>query len=229
MKRLALAAILWFAAAPALARAEDVDLKGDLRAFCSQNATITKKEGGAGTGNRIVLYRNGKRRLVGLPSGLKLRAHERDGMDELLVEENGKFRRIVYGKSKIFHILPSPDGKKVAVIAVHQFQDSFLNPPASALYLFDTKTWQGEEAVKMFGYSGMAWSPDSRVLAYGDGAKLKLLDTLDKRVVETCGVDSLSSADDNERIADIGWLGDDGVRFTYHNARGKLGYVVKLK
>lgn len=227
MKRLALAAFAILIAAPA--RAEEVDLKGDLRPFCTQTGTITKKEGGAGSGNQIVLFRDGKRRLVGLPSGLKLRAHERDGMDELLVEENGKYRRIVYGKSKIYHILPSPDGKKVAVVVVHKFEDSFLKPPASALYLFETQNWEGEQAVKHFAYSAMAWSPDSRVLAYGDGAKLKLFDTLDKRVIETCGVDSISTADGNERLSDLGWLSDNSLRLTYHNPRGKLGYVVNLK
>lgn len=228
MKRLACTAFALLIAAPA--SAETVDLKGDLRAFCTQTGTITKKEGGAGTGNAIVLFRSGKRRLVGLPSGLKLRAHERDGMDELLVEEeSGKLRRIVHGRSKIHHILPSPDGKKVAVVVVHKYEDSFLKPPAAALYIFDTKTWEGEQTVKMFAYSAMAWSPDSRVLAYGDAAKVKLFDTLDKRVIETCGVDSLSTADANERLDGLGWLTDNSLRFTYHNSRGKLGYVVNLK
>lgn len=227
MKRLAWTALAILWAAPV--GAEQVDLKGDLRAFCTQTATITKKEGGAGTGNQIVLFRNGKKRLVGLPSGLKLRAHERDGMDELLVDDNGKFRRIVQGRSKIHHLLPSPDGKKVAVVVVHKYEDTFLKPPSAALYVFDTKTWEGEQTVKMFAYSAMAWSPDSRVLAYGDAAKVRLFDTLDNRVIETCGVDSLSTADASERIDGLGWLGDNGLRFTYHNSRGKLGYVVNLK
>lgn len=200
----------------------------DLRTFCTQGGVITEKDSKVGTGNTTLSFSNKGNRMIRLSTGHVMMVRNENGDDQLLVEEDGKYRRLVAGHSLIQSLSESPDGSKVAVIIVHKKEASLTTVPSAGLYLFDTKSWQGEQIVKLFGYTGIAWSPDSKTLAYGDYAKVRFFDVATGKVTDSCGVDSLTTEDGRERVESIGWLGSKALRLTYQNPRGKHEFVVTL-
>jgi WD40 repeat protein len=200
----------------------------DIRTFCSGDASITEKASKAGTGSNALSFSNAKTRVVRLDTGDVLMIRSENGDDQLVVEENGKFRRLVAGKTTIHSLYLSPDKRKVAVVVTVGERGTLTSAPNAALYLFDTETWLGEQVVKLFGFTGVSWSPDSKVLAYGDYSKARFLDVATGKVMETCGVDSAATPDGREKIQKLGWLGEKQFRMSYQSPSGNHDYLVTL-
>ena len=174
---------------------------GDIRTFCNEGGAIEAKPAGAGKTFKVLQFPNRKQHIVRLVSGKVLLAQANGELNELLVEENGKYRRIVSGRGTISSFAESPDGKGVAVVATLGEKTSGLRPAQASLYIFNTGDWAGENVLPAFGYSGMAWSPDGKRLAVGDYAHLKVFDAVTFKPVEHCGIDAMGTQDGNEWLS----------------------------
>ncbi len=203
-------------------------IPGDTRTFCTGDSTISTSDEPAAKSTGVGFSR-ATRRAITLKSGQRVLVQEVGGRDELVVEEDGRYRRVVDGKMKIHSLFESPDGKHLAVAVVYKSSTEVFRSPSGGIYLFNTETWIGEQIVKMVGLSGLAWSPDNTVLAYGDNSKVRFFDLEKNKSVETCGVDSQTTPDTDERISQLRFEKNDRLTFTYQNPRGSANFVVVRK
>lgn len=201
---------------------------GDVREFCKENGVLKVEKSDIREGGIVFSFKENKQRSQMLKSKQVVLVQTNGAQDELLVEEGGKYRRIVSSHSKIQFLAESPDGKSLAVVVVHELETDFGRPPSSALYIFNTTTWIGEQAIKSFGFSDISWSADSAMLAIGDYSKLRVFAVPGYKQIEMCGIDSMVTPDGHERLNDIGWIDAKTIGFGYQNANGKQDYVVRL-
>ena len=201
----------------------------DMRVSCTGDAKIEAKDkAGKGAASHLLRFDQKGQRIVTLPSGHVLIAKaDNDGQDELLLQESGRYRRLMKGTANIRYLSESPDEKWVAVVLV-QGEAGFYALPQGALYMLDTAKWEGHEVAKNFGFSAIAWSPDSSRLAYGDFSKLRIIDPVKGTPLESCVFDSQTTSDFDERLLSLGFLDAKTIRVTYENLSRSSDYVVKL-
>ena len=201
---------------------------GDIRTFCNENSVLVAEKTDIRAGGIVISLKENKHRSQTLKSKQVVLVQTNGAEDELLVEEGGKYRRIVSSRSKIQYLAESPDGKSLAVVVVHELNADFGRPPSSSLYIFNTTSWIGEQALKGFGFSAISWSADSAMLAVGDYSKLRVFGIPGYKQLEMCGIDSLVTPDGHERLNDLAWVDAKTIRFGYQNANGKQDFVVRL-
>lgn len=218
------------AAALVAATAKSAPAPADLRVACSGDATAAAQtEKGKPPVSKVISFSNEGQRIATLPSGRVLIAKEdkADGQDELLLQENGRYRRIVKGNARVRYLAESPDGAWVAVIVSTRDVGS-MEVPQAAMYLFDTVKWEGREINKNFGFTAIAWSPDSKYLAYGEFSKARFVEAATLKLVDSCVFDSQVTTDGNERVRTFFWIDGKHLRLTYQNQAISAGYVVSL-
>jgi hypothetical protein len=216
------------AKAPKKAQAAKGFPAGDIRSFCNDGGTLAVEKSEVKESGAVYSFKENVQRVQHLKSGRSVMVQQNGDLDELLVDEGGKYRRLVSSRAKVQYLIESPDGKKLAVVVVHEKDPQYGMPPSSGLFIFDTTSWVGEQAVKFFGFSGVAWSGDSSLIAVGDYSKLRVLKADGYKQIEVCGVDSVVTPDGQERLNDIGWVDAKTIRFGYQNLNGKQDYVMRL-
>jgi WD40 repeat protein len=220
--------LLAAALAAATAKAPQAAPPADLRTTCTGTATVhAKSDAGKPAASKVLTFQTQGQRIVSLPSGAVLIVKHENDQDELLLQQDGRYRRLLLTPYTVRYLAESPDAKWVAAVVVVGAA-GVMELPQAALYLFDTKTWTGREVAKNFGFTAIAWSPDSNVLAFGDFAKVRLVDAAKGEIVQSCVFDSQATADGDERVMTFAWSDARSLKLVYQNQAVSVPYVVKL-
>ena len=204
-------------------------LTPDVRWTCSADSVIEPVELEEERTLSRVFFRTLNKRSVRLDSERVVMARKAGDHEELLLDVGGKYQRILRTRAEIGWVSESPDGNFVAAVVVRQRPETRrFRPSASSLYLFDTESWEGEELIDLFGFSGLVWSPDSTRLAVGDYARLRFFDLETKRQSEVCVIDSQTTQDANEWFNKLEWVDKKRIEIDYQYPLGEFPFQVKL-
>lgn len=199
-----------------------------LRTHCHQGSAIEYVERKDSVKHRFFPRLHG-RYHVGMFEGNALQARILDDESDLLLSEDGRFRKLLQTKGRVLDAKPSAENDFLAVAVTREQSPDSLRPALSSLYLLDTSTWEAEVLVRSLGFAGMAWSPTGHRLAVADFGNLRIYDTQTGNVLEHCLFDNVAIPDGNEWVRNLRWTGESAITLNYQDPKYRYRYQVKLK
>ena len=212
-----------------VASAENVEVEGPpgIRTHCHQGSSLVFK-GEQDAIKEVFFPRLRGRYPVGSFDGQGMQGRIQGDESELLLSEEGRFRRVMQTQGRILAARPSADARYLAVAVSRELDPDRLRPALSTLYLVDTETWEPEVMVRSLGYAGMSWSPQGDRLAVADFSNLRVYDTRTGTVQEHCLFDSVAVPDGNEWLRYVRWTGDNELTLDYQHPTRRYRYQVNL-